>query len=369
MAEPMPSGHIPGWLCSVAKSNMQIMRNGRSVLFMGLFTLHSLAIAQVAPSAQTNASVTTFRVESSLVLLDVFTLNEKTGLPENTLTKDDFRVFDDRHEVILANFGSGAHYDNRAVTLWLVALCNEIIPPVASGWVGSGNFAGKESLFRPALNALDSHDRVAVAHWCDNGQESIDLAPTNDTDKAITMLQHNLKRMTYPWTGANYREGELTLQALFRSLIRDAHRTQPHPLPVVVVLNADQTGMPAPEVDKLTDDFLETSGVIFGIKNKNTQSSADYSNGEEGSIFHHMVEQTGGQYYSVLSKDYDAALTSIILQLHFRYELGFVPSKIDGKRHMLKVELTDAAKKKYKKVRLRYREEYIPTLQEPDWIR
>ncbi len=29
-----------------------------------------------------------------------------------------------------------------------------------------------------------------------------------------------------------------------------------------------------------------------------------------------------------------------VVLLHFRYQLGFIPSKIDGKRHELKVELT-----------------------------
>jgi len=34
--------------------------------------------------------------------------------------------------------------------------------------------------------------------------------------------------------------------------------------------------------------------------------------------------------------------------LHFRYELGFIPPVIDGKRHKLKVELTNEAREKHK---------------------
>jgi hypothetical protein len=55
-----------------------------------------------------------------------------------------------------------------------------------------------------------------------------------------------------------------------------------------------------------------------------------------------------------------AVLDSVLLQVHFRYELGFKPSAIDGKRHELKVEVVGEAKQQNKSVQLRYRPEYIP---------
>ena len=55
------------------------------------------------------------------------------------------------------------------------------------------------------------------------------------------------------------------------------------------------------------------------------------------------------------------------MQLHFRYELGFIPAAIDGKRHQLKVELTKPAKEAHRGVRLRSRPEYIPVREEPEW--
>ena len=42
------------------------------------------------------------------------------------------------------------------------------------------------------------------------------------------------------------------------------------------------------------------------------------------------------------------------------FALGFIPSKIDGKRHELKVELTREAREKYKGVELKFRPEYVP---------
>jgi hypothetical protein len=57
------------------------------------------------------------------------------------------------------------------------------------------------------------------------------------------------------------------------------------------------------------------------------------------------------------------------MQLHFRYQIGFIPPAIDGKRHELKVELTKEARAKHKGVRLRFRTEYIPVSEEPAWAR
>jgi hypothetical protein len=56
---------------------------------------------------------------------------------------------------------------------------------------------------------------------------------------------------------------------------------------------------------------------------------------------HYMAKHTGGTYLSAPSSGYAAALEAVLVQLHFRYELGFVPPAIDGKRHELRVlELT-----------------------------
>ena len=40
---------------------------------------------------------------------------------------------------------------------------------------------------------------------------------------------------------------------------------------------------------------------------------------------------------------------------------------ISGKRHELRVELRKAAAAEHKRVRLRYRPEYIPVREEPEW--
>jgi hypothetical protein len=135
---------------------------------------------------------------------------------------------------------------------------------------------------------------------------------------------------------------------------------------VIVFLHGDHTGQPHGELNKLVDDFLETSGIVFGIRDSRSPN-LHFLIGEQAKIMHYMAKNTGGEYFSLPPSEYKKTLEAILTQLHFRYELGFVPSVIDGKRHELRVELTKPAVREHKGVRLRYRPEYIPVREEPEW--
>jgi hypothetical protein len=326
------------------------------LLKAGIAGLLVLTTIVVAASAQ----APTIRVQSSLVLVDVISQDLKSGLPIRDFKKEDFRIFDNRHEVPIATFDAGA--DTRPIALWLVVICNE------GGVVGaSAEFMGKESLFRSALDHLEKHDTVGVAHWCDSGETQLDLLPTEDRDSPLRVLAESLKPI--PFRGGTFDTdalGEETFRKMIRLIIRDAYQRNPKPLPVIVFLHGDHTGQPRHELDKLVDDFLETSGIVFGIRD-NRSAGLLFLLGEQAKIMHYMAKHTGGQYYSAPPPGYAAALDAVLTQLHFRYELGFIPPAIDGKRHELRVELTKEAKEEHKRVRLRFRPEYIPVREEPDW--
>jgi len=310
------------------------------------------------------AQAPTIRVQSSLVLVDVITQDRKSGLPVRDFKKGDFRLFDNRHEVRVATFDAGARYDTRSITLWLVVICNESGLPKFGA---SAEFLGQEAFFRPALNHLEPHDSVGIAHWCDNGASQLDLLPTEDRDKAIQELSEALKPIPFEGgTSASDEAGEQAFRKLIRLIIRDAYRRNPKPLPVIVFLHGDHTGQPHGELNKLVDDFLETSGIVFGIRDYRSPN-LHFIIGEQTKIMHYMAKHTGGQYFSTSSSEYERTLETILMQLHFRYQLGFIPLAIDGKRHELRVELTREAKAGHKGLRLRYRPEYIPVREEPEW--
>src|SRR5215469_3657833 len=316
------------------------------------------------PAQQPPIPVPTIRVQSSLVLVDVITQDRKTGLPIRDFRKDDFRLFDNRREVPITSFDAGARYDTRAITLWLVVICNEGGLPKLGA---SAEFLGQESLFRPALNHLEPRDGVGVAHWCDNGDSRLDLLPTDDRDKAVEELADTLKPIPFEGgTSATDEVGEVAFRKVIRLIIRDAYRRNPKPLPVIVFLHGDHTGQPHGELNKLVDDFLETSGIVFGIRDYRSPNLR-FDIGEQAKIMHYMAKHTGGEYFSVPPTEYEKTLDAILVQLHFRYVLGLIPPAIDGKRHELRVELTKAAKAEHKGVHLRYRPEYIPVQEEPEW--
>src|SRR6266404_6154572 len=313
---------------------------------------------------QSTPTQTTIRVQTSLVLVDVISQEPKNGLPVRDLKKEDFRVYDKGHEVPIASFDAGARYATRPFILWLSVICNE------RGKIGgSAEFVGKEALFRPALDHLDKRDTVGVAHWCDNGETQLDLLPTVDRNTPLRVLADTIKPISFEVGGKSNLVGEDTYRKMLRLIIQDAHRRNPQPLPVIVFLDGDHTGQPRYELDQVVDDFLETSGMVFGIKDRRAPIVPVWTNGEVSEIEHYMADQTGGQFFSATPAGYAGALEMILIQLHFRYELGFIPPAIDGKHHNLKVELTKEAKENHKGIRLRYRPEYIPVLEAPAWAR
>ena len=108
------------------------------------------------------AQAPTIRVQSSLVLVDVISQDLKSGLPVRDFKKEDFRMFDNQHETRISTFDAAAEYDTRPINLWLVVICNENGLPKFGA---SSEFLGQQSLFRPALDHLQAHDSVGVAHW------------------------------------------------------------------------------------------------------------------------------------------------------------------------------------------------------------
>jgi len=329
-------------------------------LMICYFTLAcgTILAQQADPSGQTSI----IRAQSSLVLVDVIVQDPKNGLPVRDFHRQDFRMFDNRHEVPITTFdaGSGA----RPVIVWLTAICNE-----QGKTGGSAYYAGNEALFRPALNRLEKNDRIGVAHWCDDGVTRLDLAPTDDRDTPIRILAEVVRPISFKaGTSQTDAVGEVAFRRMIRMIIEDAQRRNPQPLPVIVCLDGDHTGQPIGELNELVDDFLETTGIVFGIKDSRYPIVLPLL-GEQAQILHYMARHTGGQYLTASPATYGAALESILMQLHSRYEIGFIPPAIDGKRHTLRVELTKEAREKQKAVLLRFRPEYIPMAEQPVWAR
>ena len=317
-----------------------------------MFASNPLATAQEAPSVtHSPTSDITFHSSSDLVLVDVIAL--KNGLPDKTLKRGDFDVFDNGHPVSIATFDTGAQFATRPLALWFVVQC--YMPDIEDE--GTGFFRGQVSLFKLALKYVEKQDAVAVAHWCDNGDAKLDLLPTSNVDQVPTILEQVFAPPIH--ADDHDRTGELALQRTLQLIIDATRSSKPEPVPVVIFLYGDHSGMPKSEANHFIDELLETSAIAFGVRDSRS-SRVGFLIGEQKEVAHYIAAQTGGQYLDAAPETYAMALEEILQQRHFRYELAFKPEVLDGKRHKLTVKLADAAKDQHKGVRLRYRAGYVP---------
>jgi hypothetical protein len=310
------------------------------------------AAQEIAPSTQ--SPEITFHSSSNLVLVDVIARKAKGGLPDKTLKKSEFQVFDNDQPVAIKTFDSGAQLTTRPLALWFVVQCN------MQGYEakGSGLFTGQISLFGPALKYIERQDTVAVAHWCDDGRSNLDLLPTRSIESVPAALEQALT--TGPDTKTHDRAGELALQSTLHHIVDTARSSKPEPLPVLIFLYGDYSSMNRSEANHFIDELLETSAIAFGVRDHRSPHLL-FAPGEQRAIAHYIATQTGGQYFDASPETYASALAEILQQLHFRYELGFKPEVLDGKRHRLRVQLATTVKNQHKDVRLRYRLAYVPT--------
>jgi hypothetical protein len=314
-----------------------------------------LAASGDALEAQSDptSSGTVLRVSSDLVLIDVMASDRGNGTPDSSLKRGDFQVLDDGRPVSIKTFDAGTTL--RPLALWFVVQCN------MKGWEanGSGLFAGQIGRFDPALNLLDKQDKVAVAVWCDNGDAKLDLMPTSNTAQAAPVLEQTLAPVVDP---PNHdRPGELALQKTLQLIVNATHSLADETLPVVVFLYGDYSAMPKSEADHFVDELLGTSAIVYGIRDRRSPRIGSFSmTHEQRAIANYIATQTGGQYLTVTPEEYATGLERIIEQLHFRYELGFKPETLDGKRHQLRVKLAGAAIGRHKGVHLQYRSAYVP---------
>jgi hypothetical protein len=158
------------------------------------------------------------------------------------------------------------------------------------------------------------------------------------------------------------RTGELALQRTLQLIVDNTRSAKPEPLPVLIFLYGDYSAMDKAEANHFIDELLETSAIAFGVRDRRSPHIW-FAPGEQKKIAHYIAAQTGGQYFNATPTTYATVLDEILSELHFRYELGFTPEALDGKRHNLRVQLTDSAKNQHKGVRLRYRAAYVPVTQ------
>lgn len=332
---------------------------------LGLFLGSS--ILSLSLDAQSPVPASTPQTQASMMPVDGVAEQENPathGLGLLTqLKKTDLRLFDNRKEVAIQSFAAGA--ETRPIALWLVVQCGTGSPPD----FGSTFMKGKTQILKPALQHLGKRDFIGVAHWCDNGQANVDFAPGKDVDGALKTVEEVFNGKV---SNVNDRAGQLAMHSMVRALVESTHSIKvegDQPLmPVLLFLYGDQGGTDSREANGIIQDLVESSGMVFGLSliEIHHDIMEDVGSGQTFNQAHYYARTTGGQYYSTSRTElFGPTLDYIITQLHLRYTLGFQPSKLDGKPHELRVEMTKDAQNRFPKTTLRFRIECFPLPPKP----
>jgi hypothetical protein len=346
------------------RKDVEERRPSRMKLYSTLFclALGSWITCALPLDAQAPGPGPTPPAQSSLTLVDGVAeqespVNHGTMLLTK-LQKSDLRLFDNRKEVTIQTFAEGP--DTRPVALWLIVQCGTGAPPD----FGSTFMKGKTQVLQPALQHLSNRDVLGVAHWCDDGQAKVDYAPGKDVGAALSAVEQVLSAGV---ANANDRAGQLALHNMVQAVVESTRNLTPAGgqslMPVLLFLYGDQGGTDSREANSNIQALVESSGMVFGLSliEIHHDIQEDIGSGQTFNQAHYYSRTTGGQYYSTSQTElFGPTLDYIVSQLHARYTLGFQPSKLDGKPHDLRVELTKDAQNRFPKTTLRFRIECFP---------
>jgi hypothetical protein len=286
---------------------------------------------------------------------------------EKNLSQTDFQITEGRNTIPISSFAGGSAGAVRPLLIWFVVQCAE----KRSVSSGSGFMLNKTDLFTPILQNLPGADTAAVAHWCDDGTFAVDLAPTIDRAAPAKALHAVLSASPAKTSDT---PGENALHDVIELIPNVSFSSQPQAMPVLVFLYGDLNGMYQHKLEDTLQQVLRCSGIVYELDNgaigkpiRVTTDPSPFPN-SRSQVVHYMAEQTGGQVYSTWTNKYGENLDRLIADLHRRYEIGFVPPTLDGRRHDIKIKLTDEARHKLKSAELHYAPAYLAAsaMQQPE---
>jgi hypothetical protein len=149
------------------------------------------------------------------------------------------------------------------------------------------------------------------------------ILPGKDVDGALAKLERLFHECP---KAVGTRTGELALQGMLRLILESVHQVNPKPLPVIVFIYGDHSGMEREEVDDLLKDLLETSVIVFGINDGFVPLSPIYfplspiyldNQHAQPNVAHFLAVKTGGQFFSVNPKLFATALDDILCASSF----------------------------------------------------
>ena len=254
-------------------------------------------------SRSTDAGGFKVSVNVKMVLVDVV-VRDRAGRQIDTLSREDFRVFEDGVEQQVRS------YSRDALPL-AVALAIDRSGSVAPYIEELRRIANR------ALQQLKPGDKVALFSFANTVERLEDL--TTDRQRIANGI-------------ARIRAGGSTdiIDALFDATIYLARVAPDYRRAVILISDNQATVRPRASEGDTIRMAMETETVVYSLKTsgESTPLSMRLPNIFIGmGSVHKVVQETGGEVIEVASVGMlDAALTAVVSRLRLRYALGYYPS-------------------------------------------
>jgi VWFA-related protein len=288
------------------------------------------------------------RVTSRLVSLDVMVMDKRTGARIDTLTQDDFQVFDRGRPQVITNFSPTAG-PTRPLALVLL---------VESNVFTAGMTQSLPATLAPTLNRLKPEDEVAVVRFLPGAEivrsltrdrESIASALADVAAQAQKQVKDKKKRKSEKFDIQRDPALALLLAA------RHVREHSPNSRLALVMITEDFDIAPTKVVVETAKQLVASGASVSGLIRITSKLVAGFKTVvhvlflrpdirwkamDENVVYY--SQQTGGEIIKInRDEEFGAALESVVGDLIGRYSLAFIPDPnyLDGQYHTLEVKV------------------------------
>jgi hypothetical protein len=293
-----------------------------------------------------------FATYINLAVLHILVTDKQTGQAIQGLRAQDFEVFDNGEPARIVYFIQTPKPDVEPVVLWLIDGCVHKYKNVQEQ---NGNGDAAEFL-KPSLEQLNPEDMVGVAHWCpENNIAQVDLEPTKDRAAPAIALNSVIRQNS---GGPRKEDGTHAVQKVLQLVHAAAPSFEQSPYTAVTFLDSDVPNVSQAETTQLAGDLLSHTSLVVNEVNHGIVARSKLTPDGRIALLPYLSQETGGQVVSLKAKTVGEALQAIVISLHSRYVLAFIPSSTVGEWHALKVKLAKTAMEKHEGALLSYRSGY-----------
>jgi VWFA-related protein len=274
------------------------------------------------------------RVNTDLVVLDAQVVDKKTGQPFGALQKQDFELFEENLRQDIVYFSQ----DQLPLSVLLLLDVSRSVRPII-GQIGEGA--------NNALRQLKPEDEVAVMAFA-------------DYPRLLQGFTKDRKLVTQQILAASQSDalgdGTLLNEALWEAVREMLRATNPaHRRAIIVVTDNLTFPTGSYNVQTIMQELFESGTVVYGLRVRAAFAKV-FNVLTFGKIrgVDTFVQETGGELIGADRSEVDARLGEMFTRLRTRYTIGYRPPETnqEGSFRRLKVQLTPAALKNNKKMKL-----------------